>query len=48
MVQDLVSKRLDGFERLPRRNGVDQHVAVYTDGVLRIEYTIFVLERWDG
>ena len=44
MVEDLVPQDADHLEGLPRSDGVDEHVAMDTDEVLRIQDAIFVLE----
>ena len=43
MVEDLVSQSSYHFKRLLRGHGIDKHVPVYTNKMLRIKYTVLIL-----
>lgn len=43
MVEDFIADNLHHLERLHRRNRVDEHVAMNTNKVLRIQDAVFIL-----
>ena len=43
MVEDLISQSPYHFKRLLRGHGIDKHVPVYTNEMLRIKYTVLIL-----
>lgn len=45
VVEDLVAQSPNDLERLSRRDGVDEHVAVNANDMLRAKDTVFVLDR---
>ena len=44
MIQDLVAEDANHVKRLLGSDGVDEHVAMDADEMLRVEYAVFVLE----
>ena len=44
MVEDLVPQDADHLKGWPRGDGVDEHVAMDADEVLRVEDAVFVLK----
>lgn len=45
MIQDLIPNDTNHVKALPRIQAVHEHVSVYANKVLRIEYTILILPR---
>lgn len=43
MIENLLPDNLDHLKRWQRRNGIHQHIPVYSDKVLRIQDTVLIL-----